>query len=225
MPKISGEVAWLSIILSVVGCICYSVGVASPLWRQNPSGLGFYFSTRTWGLFTVHGYKTQTHWAIYAQACEFAGMHSTLGNPMSPLALWYTQKCTAYHFIMIVSYVTAAFLIFSAVLQGVSLFMFLRHNAGSVMTSSLINAATFCMGVGCMTAYVVVTDAAFEEIESVAVFPRPENFVSFYVTVGGVVVDLFATVCKCAVWRKLKALKSIEDEAYNEAYGAYGEVY
>eukprot|EP01067_Filipodium_phascolosomae_P001577 Filipodium_phascolosomae@DN202_c0_g1_i2.p1 len=223
--RISGEAAWIGIVLSVVAVACYIASMASSSWRQNPPGINFYFSARTWGLFVVRGVTTQTHWKLYTQSCEFAGMHSTLGNPLSPLAMWYTQKCTGWHWMFITSTVVAAFLAVLIAVQVASFFLFLKFTYQPVLSSvATAMGGVFlagCIGIG----FVIGTDMAFQEVESVAVFHRPELWVSFYIFLLGVVCDIFATVCKVASFWTLKKIKDLEEEAYEEAYDLYSEAY
>eukprot|EP00916_Digyalum_oweni_P017187 GHVL01028128.1.p1 GENE.GHVL01028128.1~~GHVL01028128.1.p1 ORF type:complete len:253 (-),score=23.90 GHVL01028128.1:1429-2187(-) len=213
MLKIRGTLGWMVMGLMIICCLFCIVSLASMNWRQNPPIAHVYYHTRTWGLFQVKGHSTQTHHQIYKKACESAGRHTTLGSPVSPLAMWYNQKCSGWFLMMLTSYSTAAILVLVVLVQMASMWTFSLYNFEGVKTSMVLGTFSTVLA---LIAIVVYSSADYQV---------PHVSVCFWVASFGVGIGFLVSILTICVMRDLAPPKEeTEEEQYNDydQGGQYG---
>jgi len=89
--------SWSAILVMLVSAMLQAGSAALPSWRTNFVGIIGYPRTRTWGLIAI---SSAVKWQTYDQqrnyACLGMGEVHVLSTCITPLCLWYRQKCITY---------------------------------------------------------------------------------------------------------------------------------
>lgn len=179
-PPKHSQLSYAIMVLASVSLLLTFMSLFTKEWRSNSVGVVGYSAKRSWGLFSVVGQRTQSHYEVQQFTCRAFGGLSVGGICNSPICVWYKLKCQVYIQLMWVSYTAGLFIGIAVVIH--MLCMYWTYN----LTPRLIRWAgtwwfmDIFFQVGAIAFYSLMSEDLFASLDTKAIYPAPNFSMSFF---------------------------------------------
>ncbi|XP_053992297.1 uncharacterized protein LOC128883698 [Hylaeus volcanicus] len=203
-------------VIQVIALFIALFSLFSNEWLANSSPVIFHPYSRSWGLFRVIGRTIRTHNSQWSTACLTVHKFS-LGGCTTPLCKWYSQKCSAFRIISIVSHVTAGLVAASIFATFLSMVFSLRKSIKVVRFSLGFAIVGFILIIASIVLYTFGMEQAFQLINAVGYYPVPQPAVSYIFACVYSLLTLISVILHGLTIRQLSREMTYIQQAKTEA--------
>lgn len=213
-----GQTSWASIIIGVFAWLLQVTAILTPNWRASWVGVLGYPHPRKWGLWAIAGAKTQYYHEYSTTTCGFYGQLNVGGLCASPICLWYKQKCSSSIDFWMVGYGVGIGFVVELIIHMLCIFWTVRLTPKFLRWASIWYPVAVVMHVGGLVAWILVTEAEFDELGAKSYYPTPPpglGVIMSSIAGAGLVICAFFSCLLKAMWPEvdLENLDSDSSEA------------
>merc|ERR1719329_622518 len=167
-------------IMASISLILTLMALFTKEWRSNSVGVIGYSIKRSWGLFSVVGKRTQSHFEIQQFTCRSFGGLSVGGICNSPICVWYKLKCQVYIQLMWVSYTAGLFLMLGVIVHACCMYWTYCLTPRLIRWAGTWWFMDIFFQLGAIAFWGLMTEDLFASLDTRAIYPTPSFSMSFY---------------------------------------------
>eukprot|EP00929_Paragymnodinium_shiwhaense_P041479 TRINITY_DN21531_c0_g1_i1.p1 TRINITY_DN21531_c0_g1~~TRINITY_DN21531_c0_g1_i1.p1 ORF type:complete len:379 (+),score=48.21 TRINITY_DN21531_c0_g1_i1:105-1241(+) len=175
------------LILSSIAWVMQAGAIMTPAWRNDWKGMFGYFGSRSWGLWSVSGVRTQSWNEFQTTACKIWGRLNTFAMCQSPICQWYQVKCQSYYEMSMLNYGCGVAFVVCLGIHSVCIFFTAKMTPRTLYWASIWWWVVIVSQLLLLITHYALMESMFGELIAQSFYPDPAFGPSFVASVMALV--------------------------------------